>query len=255
MTVLNFFEQLLVRAHRCHEVGRRAEALALLGRLGRFADLPQPLAEKVRDRLGVWHLKRRHFRKARRHLLAALALDPDNPRRHRLLGLCLAADPTGDLDRAWRHYRRVLSLAPNHTRWRAEAGLVAVRLGRVDEGLLLLRQAHEQAPDDPRILGKLVKGLGLAGQPDEAVRLVRLARFRAPRCPRLGRLWFDLRLAEARRVQQTAAAGVENEPVLLPFPDPSGAEVAGGMRYDGAHALPGPHLVRLRGRRGCRRAP
>jgi Flp pilus assembly protein TadD len=251
---LSFFEQQLQRARHCQQTGRSADALVHLQRLASFGDLPPAVAEEVQARLGELHLKRRRFRRARRHLLAALAFAPDNPRYHHLLGLALAHDTHGDLNRAWRHYRRALELAPGKARWRGEAGLLALRLGRTDDGLALLRRAHEQAPEDTAVLAKLVKGLCLAGLPDEAERLVRLARFRSPRCGALAQMWFALRLAGVRRQQETAAAARrgEDEPVLLPF---IAVEVAAGMRYDGAHALPGPHRIRLRARRGCRRTP
>jgi tetratricopeptide (TPR) repeat protein len=258
MTItVSFVEHLLARARQSQQQGRTADAIAQLTRLAAFPELSPAVAEEVQARLGELHLKRRRFRQARRHLLAALALNPDSSRYHRLLGLALASDLHGDQGRAWRHYGRALALAPGKARWRGEAGLLAVRLGRTDEGLALLRDAHEQAPEDPVILGKLVKGLCLAGQIDEAERLVGLARFRAPRCGALAQLWLDLRLAGVRREQDSAAAlaRAEAEPVLLPFVRAAGGETEGAARYDGAHALPGPHLVRLRARRGCRRAP
>jgi tetratricopeptide (TPR) repeat protein len=254
---LSLVEQLLIRARHCQEIHRPAEALDHLTRLVSFPDLPPAVAEEAQARLGELHLKRRRFRKARRHLLGALAFDPDNPRYHYLLGLAQARDPRGDAGRAWRHYRRALALAPGKARWRGDAGLLALRLGRTAEGLALLREAHAQAPDDAVTLGKLVKGLCLAGRDDEADRLVRLARFRAPRCAVLARLWFDLGLSNLRKQQETAVAEARAalEPVILPFVPAVVGEEKAAARYDGAHALPGPHLVRLRARRGCRRAP
>jgi tetratricopeptide (TPR) repeat protein len=258
MTItVSFVDQLLARARLAQEQGRTADALAHLTRLASFPELSPAVSEEVQVRLGVLHLRRRRFRRARRHLLAVLALNPDNPRYHRLLGLALAHDLHGDHGRAWRHYSRALDLAPGKARWRGEAGLLAVRLGRTEEGLALLQQAHEQAPEDAVVLGKRVQGLCLAGQLDEAERLVRLARFRAPRCGLVSRLWFDLRLADLRRQQESAAAedSAAVEPVLLPFARAVGEQTASGARYDGAHALPGPHLVRIRARRVSRRAP
>jgi Flp pilus assembly protein TadD len=253
---LSLVDQLLARARTCQETGRLADALTHLTRLASFVDLPAPVAEEVQARLGELHLKRRHFRKARRHLLAALAFHPDSARYHRLLGLALVNDPHGELGRAWRHYRRALALAPRRPRWRSEAGLLALRLGRLDQGLGLLREAHTQAPDDPIILGRLVKGLCMSGLVEEAECVVRLARFRAPRSGAVAQLWFDLKLDGLRRRQETAAAEerAAAEPVILPFcAAPTGEKEA--ARYDGAHALPGPHLVRLRARRFSRRAP
>src|SRR5262249_9452941 len=107
-----------------------------------------------------------------------------------------------------------------NTRCRADYGLLAVRMGRTEEGLARLRQAAMQNPDDPGVVGKLAKGLRLAGQGEEARRELRAALFRNPRVPRFHQLWAEYQLDTRRRREAARAerAGGEGEgPVLLPF--------------------------------------
>src|SRR5262249_31731651 len=137
---------------------------------------------------------------------------------HHRLAQALQADPKGDLEEAGEHYRRALELDPCSARCRADAALLALRLGRTQEGLSLLRQAAEGAPDDVLVVGKLVKGLCLAGRADEARQALRGALFRNPKVPRLRKLWVDFRLQGLRRsADEPAGEEQEERPVLLPF--------------------------------------
>jgi tetratricopeptide (TPR) repeat protein len=257
---LNLFDELLSRARRLQEAGRWREALRLLYRLAGFEELPSGLGEEVHARIGEIFLKRRRYAQARKFLREALRRRPGRARSHFLLGLAFHADPHGDKGRALRHYRRSLELAPDQARCRGEAGLLSIDMGRVDEGLALLRQAAEKAPADAGAVGRLVKGLCLAGRPDEARAAVRSALFAAPRCRRLNELRIDLELAELRRSRDLASARRDREegPVLLPFirlADTHPSPRAPHVRRDGAGALAGPHLVRIRARAERRRAP
>jgi tetratricopeptide (TPR) repeat protein len=254
---LNLVDELLSRAIRLHDAGQWREALCVLQRLLGF-DLSPAVAEQAHARLGEILLKRRRYRPARRHLRGALRLRPDCARYHFLLGLAWHADPCGDRERAARHYRRSLTLAPRQVRCRGEAGLLAIEQGQTGKGLALLRQAVEQAPGEAGAVGRLVKGLCLAGRREDALAVARTALFQAPRCLRLRRLWADLHLAGLRRQQDLDAAqqAADEEPVLLPFVRlVGGPRKAAELRHDEAAALPGPHLVRLRPRLHRRRVP
>jgi pentatricopeptide repeat protein len=251
---LCFFDELLNQARRLQQAGQSCRATTTLTKLLNFPDLPAEVAAEAHARAGELHLKARRFRKARRHLRAALKLAPDSARLHHRLGYAFANDPRGDAERALRHFKRALELDPGQSRWRSEAGLLAVRLGLVDDGLVLLRQAFNKAPADALTLTKLVKGLCQAGKPNEALRLVREARFSSPRCGRTRKLEEDLMLAQVRRDQEQASADRRDEKaVILPFPAPQ-LPRTNGARYDGPQTLPGPHLARTNARIG-RRVP
>jgi tetratricopeptide (TPR) repeat protein len=245
---LNLFEHLLAQGKRLQALGRHRDAGKAYARLARFRDLPAPVAEEAQVRLAELALKRRRFAQARRHLHAALRQRPDVARYHFLMATALQADEPADLEQAAVHYRRALELGPDHVRCRCDAGLLALRTGRTEEGLALLRQAVEQSPDAPAVVGKLVKGLLLAGQVDEAGRAIRTALFRNPRSPRFRKLWadFQLRLLRRDREAEQLRRHDDEGPVLLPFVRPQpGGPTEGGARKDRPAPLASPHLPRL----------
>ena len=160
---LNLVDHLLSAAARCQEQGRLREALRLLTRLAGFRQLPADAAEQTQARLAELQLKRRKYKRARRHLAAALQHAPDAARYHYWMATALVHDRDGDLERAADHYRRSLELDPTQLKCQYEYGLLQVRLGRTEEGLERLRKAVEQAPGDADAVAKLAKGLRLGG--------------------------------------------------------------------------------------------
>jgi Tfp pilus assembly protein PilF len=217
---LNLVDHVLAMGRRFQEIGRQRDALTLLTRLSDFRHLPADAAEETQARLAELHLKRRRFRRARRHLTAALRHQPDNARYHYLMATALQMDDEGNLERAADHYRRALELDPGHVKCLADFGLLLVRQGQAEEGVARLREAVEKAPDDAEVLGKLVKGLRLAGRSDEARQAVRLALFRHPHAPRFRQLWNEYQFHHARQQCEAARlkrAGADEEAVLLPF--------------------------------------
>ena len=250
-TTLNFDDHLLSLGRKYQEVGRLHDAEAVLGRLSGFRELPAAAAEEAQARLAELHLRRRKYTRARRCLAAALAHQPDSARYHLLMATALQADDRGDLERADEHYRRSLELDPNQAKCRSDAGLLAVRLGRTEEGLKRLRQAVEQAPEDVDAVRKLVKGLRLADRGDEARDAIRAGLFRNPRNPRFRKLWRDYQFKQLRREQTSARRGrrkdAAGDPVLLPFRRPEGVVVTplpDTLRLDGPATVAPPHATR-----------
>src|SRR6266404_5572710 len=156
-TTLNLVDHLLALARRHQDLGRLRDAIDVLTRLLEFRELPAEAAEDAQIRLAEMYLKRRRFRKARRHLTAALRHKPDEARYHYLMAVASLAEDRGDLDRAGDHFRRSLELDDCQPCCRAEYGVLAVRLGRAEEGLTHLRRAVELAPEDAEIIGKVAK--------------------------------------------------------------------------------------------------
>jgi tetratricopeptide (TPR) repeat protein len=222
-STLNLVEHLLAMGRTYQQLGRTRDALSVLRRLTGFRELPADAAEEAQARLGELQLKRRQYRRARRHLTAALRHQPRNARYHYLLATAVQAEDRGDLERAAEHYRRSLEIDPNDVQCLTATGLLAVRLGRVEDGLAQLRRAVELAPDDPEVLRKLVKGLRLAGRGDEARTALRAALFQNPRQPRFRKLWNEFQFQLLRQRQQTerqhddTGRPFADEPVLLPF--------------------------------------
>jgi Tfp pilus assembly protein PilF len=221
-STLNLVDHVLALGRRYQEVGRHRDAVALLTRLSGFRELSAGAAEETQARLAELHLKRRRFRRARRHLTVALRHQPASARYHYLLATAVRAEDRGDLERADGHYRSALDLDPNHVKCLADHGLLLIRLGRADEGVARLRQAADKAPDDAEVLGKLVKGLRLTGRGDEARRALQAALFRNGRSPRFRKLWDEFCFQQARQRRQTESrrrgqGDAADEPVLLPF--------------------------------------
>jgi tetratricopeptide (TPR) repeat protein len=220
---LNLVDHLLAAAGRCQEQGRLREALRLLTRLAGFRQLPADAAEQTQARLAELQLKRRKYKRARRHLAAALQHAPDAARYHYWMATALVHDRDADLERAADHYRRSLELDPAQLKCQYEYGLLEVRLGRTEEGLERLHKAVEQAPGDADAVAKLAKGLRLAGRSDEAAAALRAALFRNPRAPRFRKLWNEYQFQQLRqrqdqeRVRRAAARPGDDGPVILPF--------------------------------------
>jgi len=245
---LNLFDRLLALGRNYQQLHRDHEALHILGRLARLPDLPTDIAEETQARLAELNLQRKKPGRAQRHLAAALVHCPDNARYHFLIASALIRDKKNRA-RAVRRYRLSLKLEPNQPACLCAYGLLLVRSGQAKRGLELLRRAAGLAPDDPAVIGKLIRGLRLAHEPAEARRVLIAARFRNPHDGRFVRLYNDfmfgrLRRAQARRDRLPVAAN--DRPMLLPFVRLVGeAEAAAGepklLRLDPASPTPAPH--------------
>ncbi len=250
MPTLNLVDRVLAMGRRYQDVGRHRDAVTVLTRLSRFRFLPAEVAEETQARLAEIHLKRRKYKHARRHLTAALRHQPDNARYHYLLATALQAEEGDDLQRAGEHYRRALELDPGHVKCLADYGLLLLRLGQTEEGLVRLREAAERAPEDVEVLGKLVKGLRQAGRGDEARSVLQIALFRNSRSPRFRKLWNEFRFQQARRrdserLKSGGDDGDEEQPIVLPFvriekENPTGSDCPTIVRCEGAHAERSP---------------
>jgi tetratricopeptide (TPR) repeat protein len=246
-TTLNLVDRLLARARRLRSLGRTHDALSLFERLAAFGELPGPVAEETQVHLAELHLRRRHFRPARRHLTAALQHSPDSARYHHLMARAAAGGPDADLGRAAEHYRRSLDIAPDQPRCLCAYGQLALQLGRREEGLACLRRAAELAPDDAETVRRVAAGLRRANRADEARALLLAARFRNPRDPRFRRLWDEAQFQDLRKEQELARLGETGKddagPILLPFLRLTEAPASGRkvVRQDAPAPLPPPH--------------
>ena len=247
---LNLVAHLLAHGRKLHQLGVENEALRTLGQLARFRELEPEVAEEVQSRLAEILLRRGKFARARRHLAAALAHQPDNPHYHHLMATAIDADMDGEPARALEHWRQALQLDPTDPRYLSEFGLVAVREGEIEEGLTALRRAHVLAADDPAVLARLTEGLCHTDQHEEARTALRAALFRNPHDPQVRQLWNDFQFKQlhdqqqaARRLRLAQEAGAE--PMVLPFVRPAPGP---------ATSTPGRRLIR-RDRAGHRAPP
>lgn len=244
---LNLFDHLLTLGRRYQDQGRTRDALGVFGRLADFRELPAATAAETQERLAELQLKRRKYRRARRHLAAALTYRPDSARLLHLMATAVQSEDRGDLDRAGEYYGKALAQEPDHVPCLADGGLLAVRLGQTDEGLARLRRAIELEPDNADVVAKLVKGLRLAGLGDDARQVLRAALFRNPRVLRFRRLWDEFQFKDARQRQESARRRRrprdDGAPVLLPFVGVGRDELA-SVRLDGPATVGRPHRPR-----------
>jgi tetratricopeptide (TPR) repeat protein len=238
-------DHLLQRARIFQRLGRTEDARRTFLRLAGLRSLPAATAEETQASLADICLKRRRYRQARRHLTAALGHRADHAPHHHRMGQACQADGHGDLRRALEHYRKALAIDPDAPACLLDAGLLAIQLGRSEDGLTWLRRALELAPDDVEVVGKAVRGLGQAGLADEARHILLAALFRNPREPRFRKLRHDFQFQELRRQQELERLNRETSrsvegPILLPFV-PSAAVRRQETDYHGPATLPGPH--------------
>ena len=99
--------------------------------------------------LGLAHLEGRDPARARGYFARALAIAPQDPRCHYLLGRVLERE--GDWEGALGRYEEVLRLDPEHGSGAAlrEAGKARLHLGRVDGAIECLEASLRLRNDDP----------------------------------------------------------------------------------------------------------
>jgi tetratricopeptide (TPR) repeat protein len=256
---LNLIDSLFQTACQLHQTGRTNDAFTALCRLTKLREVPPSVFVEAHVLLAEMLLKRQKPMRARKHLKVALQHDPDHARAHRLMGEAQENGRLPDPYTALDHYRRAVELEPNNVDHLCAAGRTAVAQGLGEEGLTQLRQAAKSATDDPELLRRVVDGLLLANQGDEARRLVRVAMFRHSRDLRFRGLWHHLQFQHLRQEQGETLASRqrhdEEEPSLLPFTTTASQlprRKARMFRQDTAHTLAGPHPVyRLASDRGA----
>jgi tetratricopeptide (TPR) repeat protein len=257
---LNLIDRLLALGRNYQQLDQQHQALHILGRLARFPDLPDAVAEETQLRLAELCLQRRKFRRARRHLAALLRLCPRNARYHFLMATALRREKK-DPERALRCYRKALRLDPRQPECLSAYGAYLMRLGQTETGLERLREAAALAPADAGVLGRLVRGLSRARAWNEARRVLIAARFLNPRDGRLQRLYTDFmyrRLRRAQQRRQQTSVPAAPRPVVLPFVRvvAEGERGAGGherIRLDPASPVPAPHSMLRPARRSDRK--
>jgi tetratricopeptide (TPR) repeat protein len=251
-STLNIADHLLVRGRNLQQLGRSHDAARVFGRLAGLRVLPADVAEETQCRLAELLLQRGKNREARRHLRAALVLQPNSARYHYLIAMSLDDEDAGDAARALEHYEKSLEADPQQPRCLAGAGLVAILLGKTEHGLSYLRRAVELDPANPEMVRTLVDALCELGRTADARRTLMAALFRNPRDRRFRREWDDFRFhrvheeQKARQRRDVASERGEESPTLLPFVRPASGSrpspAGNTIRRHGSAPAPGPHL-------------
>jgi tetratricopeptide (TPR) repeat protein len=236
-------ERLASLGRKYQELGLEHEAVRCWTRLSGLAGVPAEVAREAQSYLGEFHLDRRRYKSARRHLVAALAQEPGNANFHHLMAAALEAGGKGDRQRALTHYRRAVELEPEEPIYLCGFGLLALEIGDDDEeGLTALRRALELAPDDAEIIGQAVEGIEQSDR-EEARKILRLALFRHPRDARFRKRWsdFHFRCLHADQARWRPVYPEQNGPMLLPFVRPVPADTP-HVRRDAPSRPARPHF-------------
>jgi len=244
-TMLNFYELAWATARDRALAGRNREALVALEPIlisnDSAAEL-KLLAHRLAARIEV-HYER--FRKARKHLYIAQAIEPANAEIDFEIGVAFERDPYGCDRRAARRFRRAVRLAPENDQYRAHLGRALVRINRVRAGLKRLLSI--QNADDVGVVEVVVEGLTDAGRTNEAEKIIRKSRFLNAREAKLRQMHGDVRFAAAARQQaKNRVARALNALMVLPFLKIAGEGI---VRHD-SRSAPRPHFGRLKAFQG-----
>lgn len=259
---INLLERLLAQGRRLLDMGRRIDARRRLEKLLAFAEVTEAQRVEAHRMLGEIYADAQCFRKARRHLVAALGLNPNSAEIHFQLALTLDLDPDIEPKRAAKHFRKALENKPDEARYWSGYGQICLRLGKDKAAYGAFIAAADLAPNEIDIIDEIADGLCFLSREEEARSVLMAARFRLGHAADLERLWNRFRFLELHRKQQAARRSkelAEGAAVILRFvpaketSEPKGE--SGILRYD-RPSRPAPHSTRQPGmNRDPRRAP
>jgi Flp pilus assembly protein TadD len=250
-TSINLLERLLAQGRRLLGMGRRGEARRHLEKLLALGGAPTHQRIEAHQLLGEIHVDAQRYRKARRHLVAALGLQPNCAETHFQLAMTLDLDPDADPKRAAKYFRKALEHKPDEARYWAGYGQICLRLGRDKAAYGAFIAAADLAPNSVNVIDEITDGLCFLGKEEDARAVLTAARFRLGHDAELEQLWNRFRFLQLHRKQQAARrrqALAEGEAVILPFvpsketSGPKGEPVI--LRHDRL-SRPAPHMTRL----------
>jgi len=122
----------------------------------------------IHDNYGVYLVKRGRYEEGRKHLEAALRLNPEYYESYNNLGIYYAR--RNELGKAVEMYGEALRLKPDFAKAHNNLGNALSRLGRLDEAAAHIKKALEISPDYPEAHNNLAAVLVRQGRFEEARR-------------------------------------------------------------------------------------
>ncbi len=248
---INLLDRLLSQGRRLVFMGRFIEGRRRLEKLLAFPEVPAHQRIEAHQLLADVHIDSQCYRKARRHLLAALGLQPGCAETHYRVAVTLDLDPDVEPKKAAKHFRKALELKPDESRYWSGYGQICLRIGKEKAAYGAFIAAADLAPMDVAIVDEIADGLCFLGKEEDARSVLIAARFRLGHNAELEQLWHRFRFLQLHREQQAARrrqALAEGEAVILPFvPSIQPRETKGEpviLRHD-RFSRPTPHATRL----------
>jgi tetratricopeptide (TPR) repeat protein len=217
------------------EKARRSLAAAVLGGIvaaGPLVLAQPPDAAAIRERLtrvgSDLFSPTPHPDEAVRELKAILAVAPDSPEAHLLLGVAYRAQNQPDLmGEAVAELRQALALNPDLTQARLILARIYLDLARASRAREELQSALERMPNEPQLLTLLAEAERQMGNPKRAVELTRQVLATSPALAQ-ARYYLGLALLD---LDQPGAAIQELERVAATGANPAEANLSLGVAY------------------------
>jgi tetratricopeptide (TPR) repeat protein len=236
---------ILDQAKTLRERRQDGEAYRKLRQLLAFGEVPAEVREEAHVAVADLLMDAGKYRKARRSLVAALAIAPHKAETHFLMALAIDEDTDADPARAMAHLKVAVKANPEQPAYWIALGQVAQRMHRAAAARTAYRRALQLELESMDELEDVVVGLVESGRPREARAALMGSHFRFASPAAWLEVWHRFRFLALRRRQSRE---VPFEPVVLPFV--AAAKTSGTvgeaviLRRDGrSRSL--PHTVRL----------
>ena len=167
---INLLQRLLTQGRRLIYMGRLTEARRRLEKLLAFPEVSEQARVEAHQLLADIHLDNQCYRKARRHLVAALGLHADSAQSLYQLAVTLDLDPDADPKRAAKYYRKALELKPDEARYWSSYGQVCLRLGKEKAAYGAFVAAADLASMDVEVIDEITEGFCFLGREEEKMR-------------------------------------------------------------------------------------
>ncbi|HMO34613.1 MAG TPA: tetratricopeptide repeat protein, partial [Gemmatales bacterium] len=207
-------------------------------------ELPQQIRTQAAMSLANLCRSSGDYTKARKHLSAALAGDPDEPCLHHMLGYLHEEDEEDGCEtRALAHLKKAVKLAPDSSECHRALGEFFFHHNQIQKAMVHLKEAVKLEPDNLDSFGTYLECLVESGKMDEAKSQLRQLQFRMGKAhPGIQQLWNKIAYASACAFQKS-----QTSMTTIPLPNTSrsktktcsGSTSPNILRFDSAHATRG----------------
>jgi tetratricopeptide (TPR) repeat protein len=218
--MLNLVDILLTTGRQLFTMGRSHEALHPLTKLAGFRKLPDHVNEQLQALLAEIYLEKGEYKKARRHLIAAIAANPLDANYQFMMAIALVEDDEADQGRAEAYFTRAVEFDPDEAAYWVDYGSYLFKVGKTKEALRAIRKAYALDVKSIAIVSQVAEVLRREGYFAEANTKLRAALFENSGDQRFRQLWQQHQFEMIFIEQDRARHGLDmkpGKPVILPF--------------------------------------